>query len=75
MKRRGLREQIVRRVLVAPEQRMEIRPGRVVLQSRATLGAPAKTVLVRVVVGVDRHPPEVVTAYQTSKIAKYWRQP
>jgi hypothetical protein len=75
MGRRGLSEQVIRRVLVAPEQRLEIRSGRVVLQSRVALGAPEKTVLVRVVVDVDRHPAEVVTAYQTSKIGKYWRQP
>jgi hypothetical protein len=75
MERRGLSEQVIRRVLVAPEQRLEIRSGRVVLQSRVALGAPEKTVRVRVVVDVDRHPAEVVTAYQTSKIAKYWRQP
>lgn len=28
--------------------------------------------LVRVVVDVDRQPAEVVTAYRTTKIAKYW---
>jgi hypothetical protein len=28
---------------------------------------------VRVFVDVDRAPPEVVTAYRTSKLAKYWR--
>jgi hypothetical protein len=75
MKRRGLSDQVIRRVFVTPEQRVELRPGRVVLQSRVGLGAPEKTVLVRVVVDVDRHPAEVVTAYQASKIAKYWRQP
>ena len=42
MKRRGLKEETVRRVLSAPEQRMEVRPGRVVLQSRLPLGAPAR---------------------------------
>jgi hypothetical protein len=62
-------------VLLTPEQRLEIRPGRIVLQSRATTGAPAKTVLVRVIVDIDRYPPEAVTAYQTSKIDKYWRHP
>jgi hypothetical protein len=29
--------------------------------------------LVRVFVDVDRSPAEVVTAYRTSKIDKYWR--
>jgi len=30
--------------------------------------------LVRVFVDIARVPPEVVTAYQTSKIEKYWRE-
>jgi hypothetical protein len=31
--------------------------------------------LLRVLVDVDRAPPEVVTVYRTSRIAKYRRQP
>jgi len=37
------------------------------------MGKPAKNYLLRVVVDIDREPPEVVTVYRTSKIAKYWR--
>ncbi|MBI2468938.1 MAG: DUF4258 domain-containing protein [Candidatus Rokubacteria bacterium] len=71
--RRDLPEEIVRAVLEAPEQRAEARPGRVVLQSRVTMGSPGRRYLVRVVVDVQRRPPEVVTVYRTSRIAKYWR--
>ena len=71
MRRRGINEDIVHRVLAAPEQRDAVRPGRDVLQSRVEF--EQKTYLVRVVVDVDRSPPEVVTAYRTSKIGKYWR--
>jgi len=46
-----------------------LRPGRHVLQSR--LQIDAKRYLVRVIVDVDREPVEIVTAYRTSKIAKY----
>jgi hypothetical protein len=42
MGRRGLSEQVIRRVLVAPEQRLGIRSGRVVLQPRVALGAPER---------------------------------
>ena len=73
MERRGLSEQIVRSVLSAPEQRLEVRRGRVVLQSRVSLGEPARIYLIRVIVGIDRQPAEVVTAYRTSRISKYWR--
>lgn len=72
--RRGLSEESVRAILLAPEQRFEIRPGRVVLQSRLSAGQASKPFLVRVFVDVDRTPAEVVTAYRTSRIAKYWRE-
>lgn len=74
MQRRDLSEAIVHSILAAPEQRLPVRPGRVVLQSRITMGSPASSYLVRVFVDVDRRPAEVVTAYRTSKIAKYWRE-
>jgi Domain of unknown function (DUF4258) len=73
--RRGLSEQIIHAILSAPEQRDTVRPGRVVLQSRFSMGEPATTFLVRVVIDIDRHPAEVVTAYRTSKIGRYWRKP
>jgi hypothetical protein len=72
MERRGIDEAIVRRILAAPEQREAVRPGRDVLQSR--IEVDGTTYLVRVVVDIDRQPAEVVTAYRTSKIDKYWRR-
>jgi hypothetical protein len=74
MTRRGLTEAIVCSELEAPDQQIEIRPGRVVLQSQVKMSAPSKTYLIRVFVDVDRDPQEVVTAYRTSKVSKYWRQ-
>ena len=73
LSRRGLSEDAIRAILLAPEQRIEIRPGRVVLQSTISSGEPGKAFLLRVFVDIDRAPAEVVTAYRTSKIAKYWR--
>ncbi len=57
-------------VLAGPEQRLSVRPGREVLQSR--FAQEGKTYLIRVFVDVDREPPAVVTAYRTSKVGKYW---
>lgn len=74
MGRRGLSDDTIRSVLSAPEQQFEVRPGRVVLQSRLATGEGARMYLVRVVVDIDREPAEVVTAYRTSKISKYWRE-
>jgi hypothetical protein len=71
MHRRGLDEATIRRVLEHPEQRRTVRPGREVLQSRIEL--VGQIYLVRVFVDIDRVLPEVVTAYRTSKIEKYWR--
>ncbi len=70
MRRRGIDASFVRQVLTAPGQRVAVRPGRVVLQSRFEI--EGKWYLVRVFVDIDREPAEVVTAYRTSKIAKYW---
>ncbi|WP_020493910.1 DUF4258 domain-containing protein [Verrucomicrobium sp. 3C] len=72
MTRRGLDEEIIQEVLAKPEQRLSVRSGRDVLQSRRTM--EGATYLIRVFVDVDRSPAEVVTAYRTSKIDKYWRE-
>ena len=71
MSRRGIDDTTLQRVLAAPEQRDTVRPGRDVLQARATIGD--KEYLVRVFVDTDRAPANVVTIYRTSKISKYWR--
>lgn len=71
IRRRGIEEGVVRRVLAAPEQRHAVRTGRDVLQSRIVVGG--KTYLVRVFVDVDRDPAEVVTVYLTRRVAKYWK--
>ena len=75
MKRRGLSEDTIRSVPAAPGQQLEARPGRVILQSKLSSCAQDRVFLVRVFVDVDRRPVEVVTAYRTTKIEKYWRQP
>ena len=73
MARRQIQEPDVANVLATPEQTETIRAGREVYQSRVTWGSPPVTYLLRVFVDVDRQPPDVVTVYRTSKIAKYWR--
>lgn len=75
IQRRGLSEEMVRAILLAPEQRLEVRPGREVLQSKISSRQPEQAYLLRVIVDTDRRPAEVVTAYRTSKIEKYWREP
>ena len=60
----------VRSVLASPEQVLEARPHRMILQSRVRMGSTAQ--LIRVFVDIDRTPEEVVTVYLTSRISKYW---
>jgi hypothetical protein len=70
MERRGIDLRTVAQVIGAPEQRLRVRAGRDVLQSRVTMDG--KTYIVRVFVDIDRSPPEIVTVYRTSKVGKYW---
>ncbi len=72
MVRRNLDVDLVDRILAAPEQWFKVGPGRVVLQSKVFMGTPEKMYLVRVFVDIGRRPPEVITAYRTIKIWKYW---
>jgi hypothetical protein len=72
MRRRGISREAVDEVVTRPEQRIDARPGRVILQSRRAYEA-GKMYLVRAIVDIDRRPAEVVTVYRTSRISKYWR--
>ncbi len=71
MERRNISSELVREVLEKPEQRLVVREGREVFQSRKWI--KGKRYLIRVFVEADRRPAEVVTAYRTSRITKYWR--
>jgi hypothetical protein len=71
MRRRGISESDLRSVIEKPERTEEIRPGRMVLQSKMAFGKPQRSYLVRVIIDVDKSIPEVVTAYRTNKIEKY----
>lgn len=63
----GLSVAEVEGVLTAPEQRLPGHSGRLVYQSRVG------RFLVRVVVDAGTDPLEVVTAYRTRNVAKYWK--
>ena len=69
--RRGISELAVLGVACAPEQIVQVRPGREVRQSRIIdeKGAPC---LIRVVTDRMGQDIRVVTVYRTSKVGKYW---
>ena len=62
MAKRGLSPDDVLRVIQAPEDTEEARPGRLVHQARIDVGRRGKVYLVRVFVDVGHAPPRVVTA-------------
>lgn len=63
----GLSVEEVEAAIRAPEQQVPGHSGRLVMQSRAG------RFLIRVIIEQDRDPPEVVTAYRTRDIQKYWQ--
>jgi hypothetical protein len=74
MKRREINDDEIALTLAEPGQTEIVRPERAIYQRVFQLGDPPVPYLLRVVVDIDRRPPDVVTVYRTSKIAKYWRQ-
>ena len=72
---RGLSEDAVFDVARSPEQKLAVRRGREVRQSRISMPENGTLYLVRVVVDSDSAGDTVVTVYRTSKIDKYWSNP
>jgi hypothetical protein len=70
MKRRGISLSLVTRMVRSPGQVVPSNRGRRIYQG---LIGRAGRMLLRVVVAEDSAAYHVVTAYKTSKIAKYWR--
>jgi hypothetical protein len=73
MERRGISEEEVTALLQAPTQSEPQRVGRCTYQDRIPDAETSKPYVLRVFVDVDREPPEVVSAYKTSTVGKYWR--
>ncbi len=72
MTRRGISRGEVVRIIRNPGQIVPSTHGRDVYQG---LFGRARRLLLRVIVAEDAVAYHVVTAYKTSKIAKYWRTP
>jgi Domain of unknown function (DUF4258) len=72
MQRRGIRPTEVVRMIRRPGQVLPSFKGRHIFQG---LIGRARHLLLRVIVKEDARAYHVVTAYKTSKIAKYWKTP
>lgn len=55
-----------------PEQRLVVRPGREIRQSRLEMPAGGTLYLLRVIVAVRPLETTIVTTYRTTRIRKYW---
>ena len=74
MEKRDIPPELVKSVLNNPEQIVSGYNNRKVYQSRLDFG-DGKEYLLRLIVESNREPIEVITAYRTSKINKYWGKP
>ena len=68
--RRDIAEDAVLAVAAAPEQVIPVRLGRVAAQSRERIAG--RNALLRVIIDLDGLRPAIVTAYRTTRVAKYW---
>jgi hypothetical protein len=71
MRRRRISHADVRSLLATPAQRFVQFSGREVFQAK--VWHAGRVYHLRVIVDTWREPAEVLTAYRTSKVAKYWR--
>jgi hypothetical protein len=71
MDRRGISRAEVEAVIRSPGQVLPAEKGRRICQSKLGLGG---RMLLRVVVKEDSIGYHVITAYKTTKVAKYWRE-
>ena len=71
MERRGISEADLEMVVRHPQQIIPSNKGRLIHQSKLATGQ----MLLRVVVKEEPQVYHVITAYKTSKVAKYWKQP
>ncbi len=72
MRRRGIKRTDLMATVRNPGQVLPSVKGRHIYQSKI---GPAGRLLLRVIVKEDAQAYHVITAYKTSKVAKYWRTP
>jgi hypothetical protein len=75
MRRRGITRREVVHMVRRPGQVVPSMKGRHIYQGRVGRLGRAGRLLLRVIVTEGARAYHVVTAYKTSKIAKYWRTP
>ena len=70
--RRGITEEFIKFIVNNPQQKLPSKKGRVIVQYKYYDEAENKEMLLRVI-GIETSEAfQVITAYKTSKISKYW---
>jgi hypothetical protein len=70
--RRGISEEFIKLVVNNPQQKLPSKKERVIIQNKYFDQEEKKEMLLRII-GIETSEKfEVVTAYKTSKISKYW---
>ena len=70
--RRGISGEFIKFVVNNPQQKLHSKKGRVIVQNKYYDQEEKKEMLLRVIGFETSKKFEVVTAYKTSKISKYW---
>lgn len=71
-KRRNIDEGLIRSMVIKPQQKISSKRGRVIVQGRYQDQIEDKEMLLRIIGKETIDKFEVITAYKTSKIKKYW---
>ena len=74
IKRRQIKKELVTSVIENPQQRIQVKKERVILQGKYFDDTQKKEMLLRVIGKETREEFMVITAYKTSKIEKYWQK-
>lgn len=70
-KRRNIGEELIRSMVVKPQQKLSSKDGRVIVQGKYRDQGENKEMLLRIIGKETADKFEVITVYKTSKIKKY----
>ena len=73
-KRRDIDEELIRSMVMKPQQKISSKKGRVIIQGKYHDQFEDKEMLLRIIGKETLDKFEVITAYKTSKIKKYWME-
>jgi hypothetical protein len=70
--RREISEELIKSVVQNPQQKIPSKKGRIIVQNKYYDKMENKEMLIRVIGTETSEKFDVITAYKTSKVSKYW---